>query len=254
MRVAEDFRSIARDALSGKWKTAVITGLIAMLLGGVSGNGPDVKVNIDASSANASFDIAGHTIFSTGGSADSAIYGLLIGGFTYIMIIALILVVLYFILGSVVSVGYARFNLNLVDGFDATTENLFAYFSHWKTTAAADFLQMIYILLWSLLFVIPGIMASYSYAMTKYILAENPEMSASEAIDLSKEMMDGNRWRLFCLDFSFIGWELLCALTLGIGNLWLVPYRQAAMTAFYREVSGTEYRIEEQDWSGDASF
>ena len=99
---------------------------------------------------------------------------------------------------------------------------------------------MLYILLWTFVFIIPGIMASYSYAMTSYILAEQPELSAGEAITLSKQLMNGNRWRLFCLHLSFIGWELLCALTLGIGHLWLTPYKQAATAAFYREISGTE--------------
>lgn len=89
-----------------------------------------------------------------------------------------------------------------------------------------------------LLLIIPGIMASYSYAMTGYILAEHPELTASEAIAQSKDMMAGNRWRLFCLQFSFIGWDILCALTLGIGNLALRPYRHAAEAAFYRELCG----------------
>jgi len=89
-------------------------------------------------------------------------------------------------------------------------------------------------------FVIPGIIATYSYAMTGYILAENPEMTASEVLKRSKEMMSGNRFRLFCLQFSFLGWDFLCLLTFGIGYLWLRPYKQAAIAAFYREVSGTE--------------
>lgn len=76
--------------------------------------------------------------------------------------------------------------------------------------------------------------------MTEYILAEHPEFTASEAIDRSKQMMSGNRWRLFCMQFSFIGWDILSALTLGIGSLWVRPYKQAATAAFYREVSGTE--------------
>ena len=101
-------------------------------------------------------------------------------------------------------------------------------------------LQGVYVFLWALLFVIPGIIATYSYAMTSYILAENPELTASEAIDMSKEMMEGNRFRLFCLHMSFIGWAILCVFTFGIGYLWLAPYMQAAQAAFYREVSGTE--------------
>ena len=74
--------------------------------------------------------------------------------------------------------------------------------------------------------------------MTGYILAEHPELTAGEAIAQSKAMMAGNRWRLFCLQFSFIGWDILCALTLGIGNLALRPYRHAAEAAFYRGLCG----------------
>lgn len=248
MKVAEDFRWIARDVLNGKWKIAVLVGLVAALLGAVEGMGPEVKVNIDAGNVSASFEYAGQTIFSTSNGLNSDVQAFLVGSFIYVMIAALILGAVYFILGSIISVGYARFNLNLVDRLEGSFEDLFAYFSYWKTTAAAKFLRNIYILLWSLLFVIPGIIASYSYAMTDYILTENPEMSASEAISRSKEMMEGNRLRLFCLEFSFIGWSILCAFTMGIGNLWLTPYRQAATAAFYREVSGTEHRAYDNGW------
>lgn len=250
MKVAADFRDTARAVLNGKWKIAVLVGLIATLLGAVEDMGPEVKINIDASSANASFQFAGQTIFSTGGGLDSNIGTFFVGSFTYIMIAALIMGAIYFILGSIIKVGYMKFNLNLVDRLDSSLENLFAYFSYWQTTAAARFLQSIYIILWSLLFIIPGIVASYSYAMTEYILAEDPELTASEAISRSKQMMYGKRWRLFCLEFSFIGWSILCSFTLGIGNLWLTPYKQAAIAAFYREVSGTEYRKNSIEWNG----
>ena len=146
--------------------------------------------------------------------------------------------VLYFILGSVIEVGYARFNLNLTAGEKPPFETLFSYFPYWKTVAVTMLLQAVYIFLWTLLLIIPGIMASYSYAMTGYILAEHSELTAGEAIAQSKAMMAGNRWWLFCLQFSFIGWDILCALTLGIGNLALRPYRHAAEAAFYRELCG----------------
>jgi len=238
MKYAADFRRIAREALSGKWMIAVLVGLVAMLLGGASSGGPEVKLNIDASGANASFEFAGQTIFSTGGGLDSEIGAFLVGSAIYITIAAIVMAVVYFVLGSIISVGYARFNLDLVDRGEPGFETLFGYFSYWKTTAIARLLQSVYILLWSLLFIIPGIIATYSYAMTEFILAENPDLTASEAIARSKEMMSGNRWRLFCLHFSFIGWDILSSLTLGIGNLWLRPYKQAANAAFYREITG----------------
>ena len=242
MRLAADFRSMAREILRGKWKIAVLVGLVASMLGAVDGMGPEVKFNIEESSIKASLELAGNTILSTGGRLDSDFGAFMVGKYTYIMIAALITGALYFVLGSIIEVGYAKFNLNLADKLEGAFENLFAYFSYWKTTAVARFLRSIYLLLWSLLFIIPGIIAALSYAMTNYILAENPEMSASEAINLSKQMMDGNKWRLFCLRLSFIGWDILCGFTLGIGYLWLNPYKQTAEAAFYREVSGTEKR------------
>ena len=106
-------------------------------------------------------------------------------------------------------------------------------------TGLANFLRGLYTFLWMLLLVIPGIIAAFNYAMVPYVLAENPELTASEALARSKALMRGNRWRLFCLGFSFIGWGLLAGLTLGIGNLFLVPYQQAATAAFYRDISTT---------------
>ncbi len=245
MRLAADFKKLAREALAGKWKIAVLVGLVAVLLGAVGDVGPNVSINYDASGLNASFSIAGKTILSTAESLEPGMAALLVGGLAYVLVAGLVLGIVYMILGGIVSTGYARFNLNLVDRVEAKIDNLFEYFSEWKTMALAEILRSIYIFLWSLLFVIPGIIASYSYAMTPYILAENPGISANEAISKSKEMMDGNKWRLFCLRFSFIGWDILSTFTLGIGNLWLTPYKNAADAVFYREVSCTEIIREE---------
>lgn len=208
MKYASDFRAIARDALRGKWVIAVIVGLVAALLGAGS-DGPRVKLNINDHGANLNVGFAGQTIYSTGGSPHSGIGAFLIGSAIYIVLLALVFAAVYFVLGSIIQVGYARFNLELVDRREPSFDALFAYFPCWKTMAAARFLQSLYVLLWSLLLIIPGIIAGYSYAMTEYILAEHPELTAGEAIDCSKQMMSGNRWRLFCMQFSFIGWNLL---------------------------------------------
>ena len=100
----------------------------------------------------------------------------------------------------------------------------------------AGILVSLFTFLWSLLLIIPGIVKSYSYAMTFYILADNPDMAPTEAINKSKEMMKGNKWRLFCLDFSFIGWYLLSILTLGILLLWVNPYSMQARVEFYESL------------------
>lgn len=250
MKLAADFRSIARDALRGKWGIAVIVGLVATLLCGGGEGGLKINLDLNASGAIASLEFAGNTLFSTGSGNGTAATAFLASSTAMVILAALVMAAVYMMLGSIVEVGYARFNLELVDHGEIGFEHLFHYFYNWKTTTIARLLRSIYTLLWSLLFIIPGIIASYSYAMTSYILAEHPEITASEAIDASKEMMDGNRWRLFCLHFSFIGWSILASLTLGIGNLWLNPYRQAAEAAFYREISGTEHLPAQQELLG----
>jgi uncharacterized membrane protein len=156
--------------------------------------------------------------------------------FGILCVIALVLMVI----GTIVKLGYCRFNLDLIDRREPEIRTLFSYFEHWRKAVVAGLLQALTILLWALLLIVPGIMKAYSLAMTSYILAEDPTMGAREAMTRSEVMMQGNRWRLFCLEMSFIGWGLLCVLTLGIGNLWLRPYQYASFAAFYREISGTE--------------
>ncbi|MBO5452376.1 MAG: DUF975 family protein [Clostridia bacterium] len=253
MKIAEDFRRIARNALMNKWLIAVAVGLVASILGGISGGGPEFKVNIDGSNISMNFNVAGQTIKSIGtnGGVDSEVGAIILASLPIIIIASLFAAVIYFVLGSFIGVGYAKFNLNLVDKKNAAFETLFEYFSHWKTTTIARLLRALYVFLWSLLFIIPGIVAGFSYAMTDYILAEDPELTADEAISQSKSIMMGNKWRFFCLQFSFIGWDILATLAFGIGHLWLTPYKQATYAAFYREVSGTEFYYEETEMNAN---
>ena len=82
--------------------------------------------------------------------------------------------------------------------------------------------------------------------MAGYILAENPYMSAKEALEQSKRIMDGNKLRLFSLDMSFIGWHLLCILTFGIGYIWLAPYIEASHAAFYCDLTRFDRKIDNE--------
>lgn len=238
MKCAADFRRIARESLRGKWKIAVLVGFVALLLGGVTWEGaPDINFQFNDGSIQAQAEILGQNVNLMQilqSDSPSALWG---AALMYFSVVAAILAVAQFVLGCIVTVGYARFNLDLVDGEEGRVQTLFRYFPQWKTMLVAGLLRTLYVVLWMLLFIIPGIIAAYRYAMTGYILAENPEMSAGEAIDRSKELMKGNKWRLFCLQLSFIGWNILCAFTLGIGNLWLMPYMEAAAAAFYRDIT-----------------
>lgn len=113
---------------------------------------------------------------------------------------------------------------------------LFSGFQQFGRAIGAYLLMFFFIFLWSLLFVIPGIVMTYAYAMTFFVMADDSEVGPLEAIRRSKTMMRGHKWKLFCLNFRFLGWALLASLTCGIGNLWLLPYMQAATAHFYEDV------------------
>lgn len=235
MKYASDFRRIACESLRGNWLIAVLVGLIVSLLGGMS-DGIEFDVTYTQNVARLNLQLAGRTIFSLGDGALSGFESLFLSALAAFSLFALLFAIAWYILGGIIMVGYARFNLTMLDGEKPSIDAIFSGFSRWQTAACARLLMGLYVLLWSLLFVIPGIIASYSYAMTRFILADNPDMTASEAIRRSKQMMSGNRWRLFCLHLSFIGWSILATLAFGIGHLWLHPYKQAASAAFYLDL------------------
>ena len=244
MKYAADFRREARMSLQGKWLLAIVAALIATWLGGVDLGGPELKFELNEGAFRFGLEFAGVSIVTTDGT--QLLWPTVTGLFAGLGVMAIIVGIALFCIGAIIEVGYASFNLFLVDKENtAEIGDLFNYFTYWKSIILTKFLQTLYVLLWSLLLVVPGIMASYSYAMTSFILVENPELKPSEALARSKQLMYGNRWRLFCLEFSFIGWDLLSLLTLGIGNLWLNPYKQAARAAFYQEISGRTTHIEE---------
>ena len=101
-------------------------------------------------------------------------------------------------------------------------------------------LREIYVGLWTLLLIVPGIVKSYSYAMTPYILQDDPDCKYDDAICRSMSMMQGHKMDLFLLDLSFLGWAILCLLTLGIGFLFLSPYWQTTRAKFYEELLAGE--------------
>lgn len=222
MSNSEDFRRWARNALNGRWLEAILAGIVIGFLGsGPSLLSTPIRINLDLSS-------------NTMGEEPTGIL-MILGIFTFIWIVVL------FVIGGAIQLGYALFNLNLVDGKPAQVSNLFSQFHRIGTGICMNFFLVLFEFLWSLLFIIPGIIAAYSYAMTPYILAEHPEYGALEAIRMSKEMMRGNKMRLFILNLSFIGWILLSILTCGLGMLAVTPYMQAANAAFYREVSAQTF-------------
>lgn len=101
-------------------------------------------------------------------------------------------------------------------------------------------LMTVKIFLWTLLLIVPGIIKSYAYALTPFIVVEHPELSASEAIAESERLMEGHKFDLFWLQLSFIGWFILCLLTMGIGFFWLEPYAETSFVAFYEDIKAED--------------
>ena len=117
-------------------------------------------------------------------------------------------------------------------------ENLFSiYRDNFEKAFLVPFLVQLFISLWCLLLIVPGIIMAYAYSMAIYVSNDHPELSSMEAIRRSKELMRGHKWDLFVLDLSFIGWILLAMLTGGIGIFFLLPYIEAAHAEFYRELT-----------------
>ncbi len=229
---ARDFREAARRALRGKWPVSIIAGLIASIFGAASGT--SFSVNYEFNGSDFENMPEGINQLPTPEFNTEVMLPILVGMGVFLLVYCAIMI----ILGSVVSVGYAEFNLDLVDGFvTPRIGTLFSHFGQLKTAVAASLLVFVRVFIGMIFFLIPGIIAAYRYSAVYYVIAEHPNISARDALEKSKEIMWHNKWRRFCLDMSFLGWDLLCALTFGIASLWITPYRQAAYAVFYREAS-----------------
>lgn len=169
----------------------------------------------------------------------SLVYMLIIGACGALSSTGIGSVALLLITGPL-TVAMAAIALKVINEQEFELKNLFDGFNNFTNTFLLYLLNSVFIALWSLLFFIPGIVKSLSYSMSYYIMAEHPEMTHTEARKASMAMMDGNKWRLFCLQFSFIGWYILCGLTCGVLTIWVTPYVQAATAAFYEEIKGVE--------------
>ena len=210
------------------WKMVLVALILSMIGGGASGVGSrSASDNSAGSGASSMFE---------GINMQVAMIAVII--VLVVVVIALALSVFVF---NVLEVGCRGFfsrsmtedpELGLIaDGF---TQN---YWNCVKT----QFLKSLFIGLWSLLFVIPGVIKAYEYRMVPYLLAEHPEMSSGEIFARSKEMMQGNKWDTFVLDISFVGWVLLSGITLGILYIfWVGPYIAATDAALYHRISGKD--------------
>ena len=177
MRCAADFRAEARAALKGRWGLAIGIGFLAMVLGGIAGvGGLDVNFVMVEGNFQMTLDIFGQRLNPVEMMRNIGV-GSAFLVWQYLSVAAALVAIVRLIVGSFVGVGYMKFNLDLIDGEEGRLETLFRYVKQWGTMLAAVLLQAVYIIGWTLLFIIPGLIAAYRYQLTGYILAENPEMA-----------------------------------------------------------------------------
>lgn len=180
------------------------------------------------------------------GPSGTAFAALAIFGITFIIIFLILMSVVILLdvfICNPIEVGCKRFYVRNLNESAQVGNVGFAFDNHYKNITKTMFFRDLYTILWTLLFIIPGIVKSYEYQMIPYLLAENPQMSREQAFAESKRMMSGQKWRAFVLDLSFIGWNILSAITLGIlGIFYVQPYMDATHAALYEALRyGTPY-------------
>ena len=290
MLKAKDFRYYARESLRGRWLKAGGAGLVAGLFGGAISSGWSSGSSGGGAETGSSSAAGSEVLASLGSGPDvpPMLLAILMG----VVLVLLLWAIVILVIGGATTLGYAKYNLNLVDDKNPKLKDIFSQYDRLGTGFGMQFFRGLFTFLWSLLFVIPGIIASYSYYMTPFILCERPDMTSREAIRESKELMRGNKWRLFCLEFSFIGWELLASGVMGVVimlimtpmimadgasadafivpvlvillvvliifvivlSLTLSPYITASIAVFYREISEERYSNPHVELEGDVTW
>lgn len=216
-----DIRARAREKLRGRWGISVAAAFVAAIFGALLVNSGSALEIIEQFHEEAPPRMT--AMLALAASAGST------------------LSLVHLVLGGVVQLGYTNFLLSQHDGGEYEVRDLFSQFERFSVGFLQLFLRQLFSVLWGLLLIIPGIIKSYSYAMTPFILMDHPEMTAKQAIRSSMELMDGHKGELFILGLTFIGWDILNVFTLGIGSLWLNPYKNAAYAAFYREIQAKKH-------------
>ncbi len=286
MLIASECRAQARENLSGKWGVAVGAGFVATLLGGgIFSGGYSSNAGSQYSENISNYATNSPTFNETFGAGA---YELILGFIAIVFIFLALYSLALFVISGPMKLGYARFNLNLAEGKPVKFKDIFSGFSlfgkAFLLNLISSLIQLAFVLipviilivtiviwaftgisngssLWAIMLIvlvllIPSIIAAYRMILSTYLLASNNNLAFFDCIKLSNRLMKGNCWRLFCLGFSFIGWALLCVLTLGIGLLWLIPYQEASLAVFYKDILRDDMlrnQSETRTIEGDAS-
>lgn len=230
------------------WKCVLVSFVLMLFVNGSSGS-----VNFSFNNNNdISYDFSyGNSI----GNYKEKISEFLInnhGSFYLLWVIAtvsLIIILLNIFVFHLLEVGGCRFFIENAQGTSEVGKLLFAFkYGYYSNMVLTLFLRKLYIFLWSLLLIIPGIIKAYEYRMVPYLLADCPQMSREDAFRISKDMMDGQKMEAFLLDLSFLGWILLAAITCGIAGVFYVqPYMNATNAELFLTLRAGYFQKQSQN-------
>ena len=203
----------------GYWNAFLVTLVISLLAGGGSGMGSGINIVFSNMSSSENSD------------TEFAAYAVIL---ILVLIVSLIAIAMSVFVVPALMVGQNRFFMEHRGSESSVSSLLYAFrCGSYFNVVKVMFLMNLKIFLWSLLFIIPGIIKSYEYFAVPYILAENPGIDAKRAFALSKQMTIGKKFNIWWLEITFIGWWILCLFTCGMGQYFLVPYIQASYAEVY---------------------
>ena len=257
MWTRKELKERAKEALKRNYWKIVLVSLIGMLIGGglgssgISGGGSDIR---DMASDNVKEHFTEHENDDVDWEGAEAVLDdiqmdirpqdIVAVAFTVIVVLIVAAIVLAVgialdvLLLNPVQVGINRFMVKSLDDTARIAEVGYTFDHNYKNGVKVMFFKDLYVVLWSLLFIIPGIYKAYQYRMVPYILGENPDMTYQEVLQRSKDMMDGQKWDAFVLDLSFILWHMLGGITCGLAEIFYVaPYVNLTDAALYSRLS-----------------
>lgn len=257
MWTRKELKERAKEALKRNYWKIVLVSLIGMLIGGglgssgISGGGSDIH---DMASDNVKEHFTEHENDDVDWEGAEAVLDdiqmdirpqdIVAVAFTVIVVLIVAAIVLAIgialdvLLLNPVQVGINRFMVKSLDDTARIAEVGYTFDHNYKNGVKVMFFKDLYVVLWSLLFIVPGIYKAYQYRMVPYILGENPDTTYQEVLQRSKDMMDGQKWDAFVLDLSFILWHMLGGITCGLAEIFYVaPYVNLTDAALYSRLS-----------------